>query len=159
MRRAGFAFVVCAFIAAAALAGCGNGPSSIGTSPGHGPTIRPARLSGRPTHGHPRARPQIRHFLLAFLSIEVGEGGRPEKKIVRDGATPSFSRRLFAGLPPASSTDRGLVRPAALRLHHLAGHRGLLLATGVARCREGPEPFSFIFIRRAGRWLALAPAE
>lgn len=159
MRRAGFALFVCALLAVAALGACGPRRSSVGTSPGHGATIRPARLSGRTAHEQHRARPGLRRFILAFLAAEVGRGGRSAARIIRAGATATLSRRLLGRLPRPSSAEPGRVRLAALRLHRLPGRRDLLLASGVARRPRGPEPFSFIFIRRGGRWLALAPAE
>jgi hypothetical protein len=50
-------------------------------------------------------------------------------------------------------------RITSLRIDRVPGHPYLVLASGDARRAEGPEPFSFLFARRGGRWLALAPGE
>jgi hypothetical protein len=104
------------------------------------------------------ARRAARHFLAAFLADEVGSGGLGARTAIRAYSVGALARELLADPTPAS-TDAARVRLGALHLHRLPGRPGLLLISGTARRTSGPEPFAFLFGRRGGRWLALAPAE
>jgi hypothetical protein len=104
------------------------------------------------------ARRAARHFLAAFLSDEVGSGGLAARAAIRAYSVGALARELLAD-PPRAFTDAARARLGALRLHRLPGRPGLLLISGTARRTAGPEPFAFLFARRGGRWLALAPAE
>ena len=99
-----------------------------------------------------------RHFLSAFLSLEVGSGGRAARAAMRTDSVGSLTRELLTG-SPRSSAATAPARIGVLHLHRLPGHPRLLVVSGSARRPSGPEPFSFLFARRGGRWLAAAPAE
>ena len=110
------------------------------------------------TRSSPSARPAARRFLRAFLAREVGKGGAAGARAIRTGAAAALARELLAaphrahaGPPPARLTD--------LRITPLPGRPRLRLATATARRPSGPEPLSFLFARRGGRWLAIAPGE
>jgi hypothetical protein len=99
-----------------------------------------------------------RHFLSAFLSLEVGGGRRAARAAIRTDSVGSLAHQLLAG-GPRSSAATPPARIGALHLDRLPCHPGLILVSGSARRPSGPEPFSFLFARRGGRWLAVAPAE
>ena len=117
------------------------------------PTRRsgPAPLSG--------ALSSVRHFLLAFLSYEVGTGGAASAAAVRADASAGFADQLLAPAVSATAGDPRRARLASLRIEPIAGHPGLILVSGLARRPSGPEPLSFLFAERDGRWLAIAPGE
>lgn len=122
------------------------------------PTPTPTRPDREPTVFEGEA--QIKRFLVAFLAFEVGDGDPKTEAVVRESASPSFARQLLS--EPAAIPRRpnpGLARITSLHIYPVPGHRDLVLASGDARRRGGPEPFSFLFERRSGRWLALAPGE
>jgi hypothetical protein len=102
----------------------------------------------------------MRHFLDAFLSYEVGAGGSHVEATIRADASRVFADELLtrpptppgAGAPPPARITR-------MRVDPVRGRADLALVSGEARRRAGPEPFAFLFARRHGRWLALAPGE
>jgi hypothetical protein len=115
----------------------------------------------RPTPGPPpEARPQVRRFVAAFLSYEVGVGGPAITAVIDACASRHFARQLLSEPPgPARRPGHGAARITSLRIDPLPGHPDLALASGDARRPEGPELFAFLFARRGGRWLAIAPGE
>ncbi len=131
-------------------------------------STRPSARAGRaavlrqPTHRPPPlgALEQVRHFIVAFLSYEVGRGGRAAEETIHAFAVPHLARQLLSQPPtPAGRPSNGAPRITRLRVDDVPGHPDLLLASGDARHPEGPEPVSFLFARREGRWLAVAPGE
>jgi hypothetical protein len=125
------------------------------------PARRPVALR-RSAPGHPPigARPQVRRFIAAFLSYEVGGGGSAVESAIHTSASRHFARQLLSE-PPTSPArpSRGRVPISSLRIDPVPGHPSLALASGDAHRPKGPEPFSFLFARRDGRWLAVAPGE
>jgi hypothetical protein len=106
----------------------------------------------------PAARVAARRFLAAFLAYEV-EGGRTERAVIREGASASFADELTGRAPPGPPASAAPAHLQALRLHLLPGDPGLVLVSGNAVRPSGPEPLAFLFARRRGRWLAVAPAQ
>jgi hypothetical protein len=103
---------------------------------------------------------RVRRFIAAFLSYEVGGGGPAAESAIRNCASRHFARQLLSEAP--TSAGRPGHRTAAISSLHIdpvPGHPDLVLASGDARRPEGPEPFSFVFARREGRWIAVAPGE
>ncbi len=131
-------------------------PAGAGDDPG----IGPAEIA-RATHPPPTeaARTAARRFLLAFLSFEVGAGGRATRRTLRADASAAFAHRLLEAAPGARVAGRDPARLGTLRLHPLSGRPELVLVTGTALRPSGPEPLAFLFGHRRGRWLAVAPAE
>jgi hypothetical protein len=106
------------------------------------------------------ARTQVRPFLAAFLSYEVGRSGPAVEARIEDSASPHFARQLLSEpTRPVGRPGQAAARITSLRIDRVPGHPYLVLVSGDARRPEGPEPFSFLFARRGGRWLALAPGE
>jgi hypothetical protein len=61
--------------------------------------------------------------------------------------------------PRPAPTAPGPAPIAVLHVSRLPARPDLALVSGTAHRRSGGEPFAFLFARRRGRWLALAPAE
>jgi hypothetical protein len=118
----------------------------------------PRRLAPAPPPGN--ARPQVRRFLAAFLSHEVGLDSPAVEMAIQASSSRHFARQLLSEpLGPVGEPGQAAARIFSLRIDRVPGHPDLALASGDARRPEGPEPFSFLFARRGGRWLALAPGE
>jgi hypothetical protein len=118
-----------------------------------------------PAHPGPEPLPSVarqaaRSFVIAFLSYETDSGGPAAIEAIRTHTSSSFSRRLLSD-PPLASARRRLGRPrlTALRVDPLPGRPDLALVSGEARRPAGPEPFAFLFARRAGHWVAVGPGE
>jgi hypothetical protein len=164
MRRLAFGVVVVALGAALILVGL----RSSRPAPASTPTARPVdRVALEPVRRLPDRRPpptgarrQARRFVAAFLSYEVGLAAGQTEGRIRAGASHAFADKLLGG--PAISPARagpGAVHITSLHVDTIPGHPNLAFASGDADRPEGPEPFSFLFARRAGRWLAVAPGE
>jgi hypothetical protein len=158
MRRLLFAALLAALVAVLLLAGFH--PSA----PTPRRTPAPARIATarRPLPGPPPtgARPQVRRFLAAFLSYEVGLGGPVVEARIEDSASGHFAHQLLSEPPrPVGRSAQVIARITSLRIDRVPGHPDLALASGDARRPEGAEPFSFLFAQRGGRWLAVAPGE
>lgn len=160
MRRLAFAMAVVALGGAFLLVGLRPGPAS----PSATPVPRSAASRAPSAAARPAAaaavRPEARRFVTAFLSYEVGAGGAAALAAVRAGASAAFGYRLLSESPAVA----GPAKPAAARLtslhvERLQGDPDLDLVSGEANRPGGSEPFAFLFVRRAGRWLAAAPAE
>jgi hypothetical protein len=129
------------------------------------PPRRPATTTvaaRRAASGHPPtgARPQVRRFIAAFLSYEVGVDRPAVKAAIRGCASRRFARQLLSDPPmPSGRPGHGAAGISSLHIDPMPGHRDLAFVSGEARRADGPEPFSFIFARRVGRWLAVAPGE
>jgi hypothetical protein len=157
MRRLLFAALLASLLAVLLLAGL------------HGstPTARMSRATTtvaprRPTDGPPptEARPQVRRFIAAFLSYEVGVGGPAVEAAIHARASRHFARQLLSEPPtPQGRPRHGAAGIVSLRIDPVPGHSDLVLASGDARRPEGAELFSFLFARHDGRWLAVAPGE
>jgi hypothetical protein len=129
--------------------------------PAHAPTQgrqQPtARTVPTPSPASASARHAARRFVEAFLSFEVGMGEGAARKAIRAGADTAFARELLSGPSPPTAPDPGPAPIAILRVGRLPGRPGRALVFGTARRQSGPEPFAFLFGRRQGRWLAVAP--
>lgn len=130
------------------------------------PTAKPGGVASPVALTHPPppppssgARSSARVFLVAFLSYEVGAGGTASTSTIRAHASADFAHELL--VPPQSATpgDPPPARLASIRIDPIAGHPRLILASGLAIRPSGPEPLSFVFAERDGRWLAIAPGE
>jgi hypothetical protein len=158
MRRLIFVALLASLVVALLLVGLRP------TSPTPRGTPAPATIAGvrRPVSAAPpaHARTEARRFLAAFLSYEVGLGGPAAEATIEDSASRGFAHQLLSD-PPGSTgrPGRGAARITSLRIDPVLGHPNLALASGDARRPDGPEPFSFLFARRRGRWLAVAPGE
>jgi hypothetical protein len=127
------------------------GPGSAAEAPHGRPNIEPS-LSG--------ARPPVRSFITAFLAYEVGGHDAAAELAIRSHASPAFGRLLLTDPPtPPGRARPGSARITSLGIDRVPDHRDLVLASGDARRPQGTEPFSFLFERHAGRWLAVAPGE
>lgn len=118
--------------------------------------------SGRARHwpSPAGARAQIRRFITAFLAYEVGGGDPATTAAIRTHSSSAFARELLSDPPSAlRRPGPGVARIASLHVDPVPGHPELALASGEAPRPSGPEPFAFLFARRAGRWLAVAPGE
>jgi hypothetical protein len=158
LRGLGFVATAAALLAALALVGLRPTSSTSTPTP-----QRPANQVDAPPRPKPPsadARTEARRFVSAFLSYEVGAGGDRTHAAIRVGASPAFARRLLSG--PATAPAGPKARTAHvtyLRVDPVPAHPDLALVSGDARRPEGLEPFSFLFARRDGRWLAVAPGE
>jgi hypothetical protein len=120
--------------------------------------VPPAASRTRPAQPPPAARAAARRFLLAFLADEVGDS-RSAAVEIRAGAVPALADVLLERRRPRRAGRQREVEIASLRVDRLPGHPDLVLASGSARRPSALEPFAFLFVRRRGRWLALAPGE
>jgi hypothetical protein len=157
MRRLLFAALLAVPVAVLLLVGSHRPPSR----PARNPSATTVALRP-PVPGPPptRARPQVRRFIAAFLSYEVGAGGPAVEKAIRGHASRRFAGQLLSKPPTqARRPTHGGARITSLHIDPVPGQRDLALASGEAWRSEGPEPFSFLFARRDGRWLAVAPGE
>jgi hypothetical protein len=165
MRRVAFGLVVVALGAALLLVGKHSSRSPQAATTTIRPAVRPTaafhpRTPARRPPPTPGALHQARRFLDAFLSYEVGVGGSRTERAIRADASHGFAVELLthrptppgAGAPPPARIKR-------MRVDPVRGRADLALVSGEARRRAGPEPFAFLFARRHGRWLALAPGE
>jgi hypothetical protein len=163
MRQLLFTVSVVSLLVALALVALGHGPPG---APGRKMSAAPnVRGVAPPTSvappSDPAARPAVRRFLAVFLAYEIGEGGAAARQEIRRTAAAGFARELLAAPIHRASLHRhrGATRVISLHLHALPGGFDLILATGSARRPDGVEPFSFVFVRRDGHWLAVAPGE
>jgi hypothetical protein len=157
MRRLLFAALLAALVAVLLLVGSHRPPSRPASNPSATTVALRPPAPGPPPTG---ARPQVRRFVAAFLSYEVGAGGPALEKAIRRHASRRFAGKLLSE-PPAQARrpTHGAAPITSLHIDPVPGQTDLALASGEARRPEGPEPFSFLFARRAGRWLAVAPGE
>jgi hypothetical protein len=161
VRRLLFAAIVIVLLASLLLLGLGNGGTHAGIRSN---SLQPAAVS-RPAAGNaapadPAARVDARRFLEAFLALEAGDDTARTRLALRSTSGLDLASRILAASRSIGRARSPLAaRLLALRLHRLPGHPGLLLASGTAGRPEGPEPFSFLFARRRGGWLAIAPGE
>jgi hypothetical protein len=102
-------------------------------------------------------RRAARGFARAFLAFEAGGADRAARATIRRGAGHRLAHELLAHRPPRSDHPGASI--VALHVALLPHRPGLALLIGTARRTDGPEPFAFLFARRGGRWLAVAPAE
>jgi hypothetical protein len=158
LRGLGFAATAAALLAVLVLVGLRPTPSPTAPTP-QGPASQ-VDAPPRPKPPPAGAWTQARRFVSAFLSFEVGAGGARTDAAIRAGAWPDFARRLLSDPPtaPAGAKPRS-AHLTSLRVDPVPGHPDLALASGDAHRPEGAEPFSFLFARREGRWLAVAPGE
>lgn len=161
MRRLLFAAIVLVLLGSLLLMVLGNGAPREGIQSN---SLRPAAVS-RPAADNaaladPAARVDARRFLTALLALETGDHTSRIRRALRATSGLDLARQILAA-PRSIGGTRSPVAThlQALRLHRLPGHPGLLLASGTASHPEGPEPFSFLFARHRGRWLAIAPGE
>jgi hypothetical protein len=157
MRRLLFAVLLLSLLGVLLLVGfhrAGSTPPSAPT----GTAVARRRQTQRPPP--PAARRQVLHFVAAFLAYEVGRGGSGVEARIHACASPHLARQLLSRppTPPGRASHAG-ARIISLRVDDVPGHPDLLLASGDARRPEAVEPFSFLFARRDGRWLAVAPGE
>jgi hypothetical protein len=162
VRRLLFATIVVFLLGSLALVLSGHRGAASESPPR--PSPRAVISSSASSDGPPSLRParvDARRFLAAFLAFEAGDQTPRTRRAVR----ATSGRRLAGQILAAPRTSAGARGPVAvghlraLRLHRLPGDTGLLLASGTAIRPGGPEAFSFIFARRGGRWLAIAPGE
>jgi hypothetical protein len=162
VRRLAFATIVLFLLGSLALVVLGQRGASSESDPR--PSQRAVISSSASTDAPPPApvaRVDARRFLAAFLAFEAGDKTPWTRRALR----VTSGRRLAGQILTAPRTPAGTRGPVAvghlhaLRLHRLPGHTGLLLASGTAIRPVGPETFSFLFARRGGRWLAIAPGE
>jgi hypothetical protein len=158
LRGLGFVATAAALLAVLALVGLRPTPSA--TAPAPKGRASQADPPPRPKPPPADARTEARRFVSAFLSYEVGAGGERTHAAIRVGASPAFARRLLSDPPtaPAGPKTRS-AHVTYLRVDPVPDHPDLALVSGDACRPEGPEPFSFLFARRDGRWLAVAPGE
>jgi hypothetical protein len=157
MRRLLFTALLAALVAVVLLVGSHRTRSTPPTNPSATTVALRPPAPGPPSTG---ARPQVRRFIAAFLSYEVGAGRPAVEKAIRRRASRRFARQLLSEPPTqARRPTHGAARITSLHIDPVPGRRDLALASGEARRPEGPEPFSFLFARRDGRWLAVAPGE
>jgi hypothetical protein len=164
MRRLAFGLVVLALGGALLLAVLRSPNPNLGKPSSAGAEDRLATVSRRhpPARKAPTAdtRRQARRFVEAFLSYEVGAGGSRAEEAIRSDASPSFADELLAHPPiPAGGSAPPPARITRLRVDPVPGQPDLALVSGEARRPAAPEPFAFLFARRGGRWLAVAPGE
>lgn len=107
----------------------------------------------------PTVRPEVRRFLAAFLTVEAGEDTPRTRKALRATSGRNLAKQILNSPRATDSHPPTSGHVLVLRLRPLPGHLGMLLASGTAARPQGQEPFSFLFARRAGRWLAIAPGE
>jgi hypothetical protein len=160
VRRLVFATIVLFLLGSLALVVSGHRGAASESHPR--PSPRAVISSSAPTDAppsDPAPRVDARGFLAAFLAFEAGDQTPRTRRALR----ATSGRRLAGQILAAPRAPVGARSPVghlhALRIHRLPGHHGLLLASGTATRREGPEPFAFLFARRGGRWLAIAPGE
>jgi hypothetical protein len=155
MRRLLFAALLASLAAVLLLVGFHRARTAPPRSPGT-PTValRQPALGATPMG----ARPEVRRFIAAFLSYEVGGGGSAVESAIHTSASRRLARQLLSE-PPTSPARPSRARIRSLRIDPVPGHPDLALASGDARRPEGPEAFSFVFARRDGRWIAVAPGE
>jgi hypothetical protein len=161
VRRLVYATIVVFLLGSLALVVSGHRGGSPESHPR--PSPRAVVSSSASTDAPPfdrAAGADARRFLAAFLTFEAGRDTPRTRGAVR----ATSGRRLAGQILAAPRTSAGARAPVAghlltIRLHPLPGRAGLLLASGTAIHPEGPEPFSFLFARRGGRWLAIAPGE
>jgi hypothetical protein len=157
MRRLLFAALLAALVAVVLLVGSHRTRSTPPRNPSATTVALRAPAPGPPPIG---ARLQVRRFIAAFLSYEVGAGGPAVKDAIRGCASRRFARQLLSEPPtPAGRPSHGVARITSLHIDPVPDHPDLALGSGAARRAEGPEPFSFLFARREGRWLAVAVGE
>jgi hypothetical protein len=160
MRRLAFAMAVVALGGAFLLIGRRPGPGTPSATRVPRPAASRAPSAGARPAAAAAIRPEARRFIAAFLSYEVGVGGPAITAVIQACASRHFAHQLLSEPPrPAGRPSHGAARITSLRIDPVPGHPVLALASGDARRPEGPEPFSFLFARRGGRWLAVAPGE
>jgi hypothetical protein len=162
VHRLVFASIVLVLLGSLALVVSGHRGAASGSHPRPSPpTVISSSTASDTSPSDPPARVDARRFLAAFLASEAGDQTPRTRRAVR----ATSGRRLAGQILAAPRTSAGARGPVAvghlraLRLHRLPGHTGLLLASGTAIRPGGPEAFSFLFARRGGRWLAIAPGE
>jgi hypothetical protein len=160
VRRLVFATIVLIQLGSLALVVSGHR----GPSPESHPRTSPRAVvsSSASTDARPpdrAARVDARRFLAAFLAFEAGDDTPRTRRALRTTSGHDLAGQILAAARAPVGARFPVVYLYALRLHPVPGHPGLLLASGTATRREGPEPFAFLFARRGGRWLAIAPGE
>jgi hypothetical protein len=106
-------------------------------------------------------RESARRFLAAFARYEVGRLSGAVKVALRETTTASFSRQLLEAPParPPLGGFLGRARLARLDVRFVSADAQRALVSGDLRRGATPEEFSFLFVRRAGHWLASGPGQ
>lgn len=156
MRRLAFGALAAVLTIAAVLLGSRHQHAAEAPVPTAVLHARPSPYA-EPAPSTASLRRAARRFIEAFLAFEAGADDPRTRGAIRRGADRHLALDLLADRPRRSG-DRSAAA-LSLRVTRLPHRPGLALATGTARRRSGPEPFAFLFTRRGGRWLALAPAE
>lgn len=156
MRRLAFGALAAALTIAAVLLGSRHEHAAETPVPSAAPRVLPSPHA-EPSPSTASLRRAARGFIEAFLAFEAGADDPGTRGAIRRGADRRLALDLLADRPPQSG-DRS-APTLALRVTRLPHRPDLALATGTARRPSGPEPFAFLFARRGGGWLALAPAE
>lgn len=156
MRRLAFGALAAALTIAAVLLGSRDEHAAEAPVPSAAPRVRPSPHTAPPP-STASLRRAARGFIAAFLAFEAGAEDPRTRGAIRRGADRHLALDLLADRPRKSGGRS--TATLALRVTRLPHHPDLALVSGTAHRRSGPEPFAFLFARRAGRWLAIAPAE
>lgn len=106
-------------------------------------------------------RESARRFLAAFARYEVGRLSGDARAALRDTTTAGFAAQLLEA-PPSSPPSDGFLGPAhlaRLEVRFVSADAQRALVSGELRRGPTPEEFSFLFVRRAGAWLASGPGQ
>jgi hypothetical protein len=97
-------------------------------------------------------------FIRAFLRYEVGDLPASVARSL-DRMTTARLGRYLLGARPRQLGARPAARIVKVETTFLDPAADRALVRGVARRADGPEDLSFVFVLRAGRWLAARAAE
>lgn len=106
-------------------------------------------------------RGSARRFLAAFARYEVGRLSGDVKGALRETTTIAFAAQLLKA-PPVSRPLGGFLgkaRIARLSVSFVSADAHRALVSGDLRRGAIPEEFSFLFVCRAGVWLASGPGQ
>jgi hypothetical protein len=106
-------------------------------------------------------RESARRFLAAFARYEVGRLSGDVKLALRETTTAGFAAQLLEAPPaaPPSPEFLGGAHIARLDVRFVSADAHRALVSGDLRRGARPEEFSFLFVRRAGAWLASGPGQ
>lgn len=106
-------------------------------------------------------RESARRFLTVFARYEVGRLSSDAKLALRETTTAHFAAQLLEAPPVASPSTElfGRARIARLDVRFVSADAHRALVSGDLRRGARPEEFSFLFVRRAGAWLASGPGQ